>query len=156
MIITDKIQPVLGFTVKNCIFEKGKQTAVCGLPTERYLVVWGYRYDNGTADWRRSIRLNLRPGRTGTKNLLIIVAKSVSFPIRKSLTNFCICVWLKAYLYVEVAVSLLVIAFVMHEEKLYSVSFPYISCIRKSGFIEWICTIFPAYLRWRNAVSSPH
>ena len=93
MIITDRIQPVLGFTVKNCIFEKGKQTAVCvWLPTERYLVVLDYRYDNGTADWRRSIRLNLRPGRTGTKNLLIIVAKSVSFHIRKSLTNFCICV----------------------------------------------------------------
>ncbi len=29
MIITNTIQPVLGFTVKNSIFEKGKQT-VCG------------------------------------------------------------------------------------------------------------------------------
>jgi hypothetical protein len=41
--IPDTIQPVLGFTVKISIFEKGKQTVVVGLPTERYLVVLDYR-----------------------------------------------------------------------------------------------------------------
>jgi hypothetical protein len=79
MINPNKIYPVLGFTVKNSIFEKGKQTVIGG------------------------------------------------------------CLLFRAFFLVTV--------FVMHDEKLYSVSFPYISCIKKSGFIECMCTMFPAYFK---------